>query len=269
MRIAIQGERGSFSDEAARRLLARPRLVCLPNFEEVFRALAGRQADAAVVPIENTLAGSVGANYDLLRRESVWIAGETRVRIAHQLMAAPGVALAQIRRVLSHPVALEQCRKFLARHRTWEVVPFYDTAGSAKHVMANRPDDTAAIASLAAAREYGARILSRGIEDDKKNFTRFDLLYRERRAVPGANKISIVFTTRDRPGALFRALAVFALRDLSLTRIESRPITGRPWEYHFYLDFLGHLNEKRVQNALAHLGELAEEVKVLGWYRQT
>lgn len=267
MRVAIQGERGSFSDEAARRLCGRPQLKCCTNFEEVFRSLAARQCNAAVIPIENTLAGSVGANYDLLRREAVWIGGETSVRIAHQLLAAPGVSLRRIRRVLSHPVALEQCRRFLARHPHWEVVPFYDTAGSAKHVMAARLADTAAIAGVAASREYGARILRRGIEDNKQNFTRFFLLYRRSRPVARADKISLVFTTRNRPGALFRCLSAFALRDLSLTRIASRPVAGRPWEYHFYLDLLGHLNEDRVRNAIVHLRELADEVKILGWYR--
>lgn len=267
MQVAIQGERGSFSDEAAHRLCDRLQLVPCTGFEEVFRRLHARQVEAAVIPIENTLAGSVGINYDLLRREAAWIGGETSVRIAHQLMVHPSARMSQIRRVLSHPVALDQCRTFLGRHPEWEVVPFYDTAGSAKHLIEQKLTDTAAIASAAAAQVYGARILRRGIEDNKQNFTRFFLLRRvPPRGVTG-NKVSLVFSTRNQAGALFRCLSAFALRDISLTRIESRPVPGRPWEYHFYLDFLGHLNEDRVRNAVGHLRELTDELKILGCYR--
>ncbi len=268
MLTAIQGELGSFSHEAARRLVpAAPILPCA-RFADVFENLARRRAGAAVVPIENTLAGSVAENLDLLLEHDVSIVREFRLRIAHNLLAAPGVKLAQVRRVLSHPVALDQCRDFFRAHRRLEPEAFYDTAGSVKHVMRERPAATAAIAGLQAARQYGARVLRRGIEDDHRNFTRFFLLQRgSARPQRGANKTSIAFALKNLPGALFKALSVFALRDINLSRIESRPVRGRPWEYVFYVDFLRGRDEA-AGHALRHLGEISDFVKVLGIYRQ-
>ena len=270
-RAGFQGELGAFSQEAVRQLLGdRAQVVPYPTFEGVFRALRAGKIETAVIPIENTLAGSVHENYDHLLHFDVRIAAETNVRIVHNLIAPPGVRFQDVRKVYSHPVALNQCLHFLSRHRKMEKIPFYDTAGSVKMVMEKQGPDAAAIASAVAASIYGGRILRRSIEDDRRNFTRFFLLYPSRKLPPPRRathwKTSLVFTTRNIPGGLFRALSAFALRDLNLTKIESRPLHGKPWEYLFYLDFLGRENEPRVQNALRHLAELADFLRVLGSY---
>lgn len=275
LRLAIQGEAGSFSHEAALRLLGPSvQLLSCQRFEDVFRQLEQEAADAALVPIENTLHGSVHENYDLLLSFDHRIVAELNLRIVHNLIALPGVRLADVRRVFSHPVALNQCLRFLAAHPEWERVPFYDTAGSVKMLVEERLKDAAAIASAVSAEIYGARILRRSIEDDRQNYTRFFLLRRADQPPLALDergkkhwKTSIVFSTRNQPGSLFRALSAFALRDLSLTKIESRPLRGRPWEYLFYVDFLGNLEEDRVQRALGHLGELCDLLRVLGCYR--
>ena len=272
VRVGFQGELGAFSQEAVGQLLGdRAAVVPFQRFEEVFKALDGGQTDAAVIPIENTLAGSVHENYDHLLRFDVTIVAETNVRIVHNLMAAPGVKFGNVRRVYSHPVALNQCLKFFAAHPRIEKAPFYDTAGSVKMLMEEKPPDAAAIASSVAASIYGANILRRSIEDDRQNFTRFFLLNAKRRVLPprAAVKIwktSIVYTTRNIPGALFRSLSAFALRDLNLTKIESRPLRGKPWEYLFYVDFEGKQDDPVAQKALGHLGELADFMRVLGTY---
>ncbi len=271
-RIGFQGALGAFSQEAVVQLLGdKVEVVPFPRFEDVFRALTRRKIDAAVIPIENTLAGSVHENNDHLLHFDVRIAAETNVRIIHNLIAPPGIRFKDIRKVYSHPVALNQCLRFFARHPKIESTPFYDTAGSVKMVMEEKPADAAAIASSVAASIYGAHILQRSIEDDRRNFTRFFLLYASKRTpLPRreakAWKTSLVFTTRNVPGALFRALSAFALRDLNMTKIESRPLHGKPWEYLFYLDFLDKEEEPRVQNALRHLAELADFMRVLGSY---
>lgn len=274
-RVAFQGERGAFSHEAVRRLLAR-RVEVLPcqRFEEVFLRLKDRTVGAAVIPIENTLAGSVHENYDHLLHFDFRIVAEANVRINHHLIALPGVRFRGLRRVYSHPVALNQCLDFFVRHPHLEKVPFYDTAGAVKMILEQRLADAAAIASAVAAEIYGARILRRSLEDDRRNFTRFFLLRRPEDTPPlprpaGRDKewkTSLVFSTRNVPGALFRALSAFALRDVNLTKIESRPLRGKPWEYLFYLDLLGRLDDPTVKNALGHLGELADFLRVLGCY---
>jgi prephenate dehydratase len=275
IRAAFQGELGAFSHEAAMRLLGNAvKVVPCQRFEEMFMALRDGLVDAAVVPIENTLHGSVHENYDHLLHYDHCIVGETSVRIVHNLIAAPGVRFKDIRRCFSHPVALNQCLKFLAAHPQMERQTFYDTAGSVKMVMEEGLKDAGAIASAVSAGIYGARILRRSIEDDRENYTRFFLLRRNDQpplnlAEPTKKgwKTSLVFTTRNQPGSLFKALSAFALRDLSLAKIESRPLRGRPWEYLFYVDFLGSVEEQRVQKALGHLEELADMMRVLGCYR--
>lgn len=273
--IAFQGARGAFSEEAARRL-AGPRAQVLPceRFEQVFRALAAGRAEGAVVPIENTLAGSVHENYDHLQSFDLPIVAETSVRIVHNLIALKGVPFSRIKRVYSHPVALNQCLNFFAKNPRIERISFYDTAGSVKMLAEEKLGDAAAIASSVAAEIYGARILRRSIEDDRQNFTRFFLLrkpaWARRHPVRAPRnapwKTSLVFGLRNVPGALFRALSAFALRDLNLAKIESRPLRGKPWEYLFYLDFYGRVDAPEVRNALNHLGELADFLRVLGCY---
>jgi prephenate dehydratase len=269
--VAFQGEKGAFSQVAVQQLLGdQVEVVPCQRFEEVFRSLSDGKVDAAVIPIENTLHGSVHENYDHLLNFDLPIIGETHVRISHSLIACPGVTFRRIRKVYSHPVALNQCLTFFSQNEQLERVSFYDTAGSVKMIMEQGLTDGAAIASSVAAGIYGAKVLKRGIEDDRENFTRFFLLNRPGRPLPPRDgkpwKTSLVFTTKNTPGALFRSLSTFALRDLSLAKIESRPLRGKPWEYLFYLDFLGHVDDPVSQKALGHLAELADLLRVLGSY---
>jgi prephenate dehydratase len=286
MKIAIQGELGSFSHEAAEAMLPRATVVPCARSVEVFDRVSRGSVDGAVIPIENSLAGSVAEHFDLLLGREVYILREFRLRIVHNLIAPPGTKLADVRRVFSHPVALDQCRDLFAKNPRLEPVPFYDTAGSVKHVIAEDLRDSAGIASRRAAAVYGGKILKAGIEDDKKNFTRFFTIRRGKpraagrprlapapkgRARTGStitktpDKTSLAFSVKNTPGALFKALSVFALRDISLSKIESRPMRGRPWEYVFFVDLLcGDTEDSR--NALHHLSEVAELVKVLGIY---
>jgi prephenate dehydratase len=270
--VAFQGELGAFSQVAASQLAAGYAPAPLAAFELVFEAVANRKCDAAVIPIENTLHGSVHENYDHLLKFNLPIQGETFVRIVHNLIAPPGIKRSQIRRVYSHPVALNQCRHFFEANPAFEKTPFYDTAGSVKMLMEKRLTDAGAIASATAAQIYGARILQKSIEDDRENYTRFFLLRRPkdsrqvRRISNVRYKTSVVFTVRNIPGALFRALSAFALRDLNLTKIESRPLRGKPWDYLFYVDFIGHTSDPVTKHALGHLAELADMWRVLGCY---
>jgi prephenate dehydratase len=289
VKVAIQGELGSFSHEAAEHMLRGCTVVPCARSVEVFDRVQRGSVAAAVIPIENSLAGTVAEHADLLVARDVFIQGEFLLRIVHNVIAAPGVKLSALRKVLSHPVALDQCRDFFRRYPRIEAVPFYDTAGSVKHVVAHRLPDAAGIAGRHAARQYSGKILRVGVEDDKRNFTRFFLIRKstgvgavrenarkkrsaasapgyQRLIPPGANKTSIAFKVKNLPGALFKSLSVFALRDISLSKIESRPLRGRPWEYVFYVDFLRG-DDEPARNALRHLGEVAEFVKVLGIYR--
>ena len=202
---------------------------------------------------------------DLLLARQVFIQREFRLRIRHNVIAAPGIKFKELRRVFSHPVALDQCRDFFDRFPKIEPVPFYDTAGSVKHVIQRNLRDSAGIAGRQAASVYGGKIVKAGIEDDKANFTRFFLIRKKRGVLGKANKTSLAFSVKNLPGALFKALSVFALRDISLSKIESRPMRGRPWEYVFYVDILRG-EDQAARNALHHLGEVADLVKVLGIY---
>jgi prephenate dehydratase len=269
---AFQGERGAFSEEAARRFFGRD-VQALPcrDFDQLFQAVVAGSARAAVVPIENTLAGSIIKNYDLLLTHDVTITGEVVLRVVHNLIGLPGAGLPGIRRVYSHPAALAQCERFLREHPQIEALAAYDTAGSVKQIMeAGHPED-AAIAGESAARVWGAQVLVRGVESDAQNFTRFFIVTRPGTALAAAppaaeKKTSIVFRTADRPGSLFHALAAFAQRGINLAKIESRPIPGRPWEYSFYLDVMGDAADPACAQALAQLAASAESVRVLGTY---
>lgn len=264
-RVAFQGERGAYSEMAA--LAALPHIEPLPHrtFDEVFASVAAGTADLGLVPIENSLAGSIHRNYDLLLRHSLYITGETQLQIEHCLIANPGVSLSEVRVVCSHPQALAQCERHLAELGV-RVEASYDTAGSVRDLQRSGDRHTAALASRLAAEVYGMHVLREGLEDDKQNFTRFLLLGREPATASGESKTSIVFALQNQPGALFRALACFALRDIDLTKIESRPLPGLPWKYRFYLDFLGRAHDERSQRALAHLSEMTTELRVLGSY---
>ncbi|HKX30359.1 MAG TPA: prephenate dehydratase [Blastocatellia bacterium] len=271
-RVAYQGEPGAFSGEAARRLFREEvEIVPCETFEKMFSEAENETCDYCLAPIENSLYGSVYQNYDLLLKHNLQIVGETYLRIVHHLMAAPETKIEDVKRVYSHPVALGQCLRFFNDHPKMRPVAAYDTAGSVKMIMENREEGAAAIAGAMTADYYGARVLAAGIEDNRQNYTRFLLLsHNDRGNEPpaDADKTSIVFALGNQIGSLYRAMAVFALRDIDLTKIESRPLVGQPWEYSFYLDFIGHMAEPRVRNALAHLGEFATTIKVLGCYRR-
>lgn len=272
VRVAFQGEPGAFSAEAACRLLGRGiDLIPCETFDRMFSVVEDGECDYCLAPIENTLYGSVYQNYDLLLKHNLQIVGETYLRIVHNLIAPPGTRIGEIVTVYSHPVALGQCRNFFLSHPEIRQVVAADTAGSVRMIMTSRESGAAAIASQAAAEVYGAEVLIAGVEDDQQNFTRFLLLAPTAKTgepEPAADKTSIVFALENRTGSIYRAMAAFALREIDLTKIESRPILGRPWEYRFYLDFIGHTNEPRVRHALDNLREFATEVKVLGCYRR-
>jgi len=247
MKIAIQGELGSFSHEAALKMALRfPQQEGAPTTMfpcslsvEVFRLVTDGAVDAAVIPIENSLAGPVAEHYDLLLNQEVGIERESLLRIRHNLIAIPGSALALIKRAMSHPVALAQCRRFLDSHPGIRAVPHYDTAGSLKQVIEAGDPTAAAIAGMQAVEHYGGEILAAGIEDNSANFTRFLLIRRHDliQPDPAADKVSIAFTVENRPGTLVEALQMFAREGTNLTKIESRPVQGKPWQYVFYVDY--------------------------------
>ena len=266
-RVAIQGERGAFSELAARSLFG-PRVEILPcpDFDALFRAAEKGRCRFALAPIENTIAGSVNRVYDLLLDSPLQVAGEAIIRVSHSLIALPGVALRDIRRVFSHPVALAQCEEFFRRHPRLTRFATYDTAGSVRLLREQGAKDAAAIASEIAARLYGARVLKKGLEDHSANFTRFFLLSRDGRPIRRPDKTSLLFAAPHVPGALFRCMGVFALRGINLLKIESRPLAGRPWEYVFHVDFEGSPREERCRNALRNLEEVCDFVRVLGSY---
>lgn len=240
MRIAIQGEFGSFSHEAALKMEPQATIVPCAYSPEVFRLVEDGEVDAAVIPIENSLAGSVVEHFDLLFQSEVKIERESLLRIRHNLIAVPGTRIDEIDTVLSHPVALAQCRRFFHGHQGMKPTHFYDTAGSVKHVVTQASRNFAAVASAQAAQTYGGEVLAAGIEDNAANFTRFFLIRSLSQInVPAdPNKVSIAFTVANRPGTLVSALQVFAEHDTNLCKIESRPVPGRPWEYVFYVDYL-------------------------------
>jgi prephenate dehydratase len=269
MKIAIQGEPGSFSHEAAIKLVADAEIVPFPLSAEVFAALDGGTVDAAVIPIENSLAGSVAEHFDLLLTHDVKVERETLLRIRHNLIAIPGTSIGEISRVFSHPVALAQCRRFLAGHPKMEAIAFYDTAGSVKQLVKLHDRHAAAIASEAAAHCYGASILQANIEDNPENFTRFFLVKRTADAVidPLSTKMSLAFSVVNRPGSLVAALSEFSALGTNLTKIESRPVHGKPWEYIFYVDCQIRSSEEG-SRAVQALGPHCDLVKELGRYRE-
>jgi prephenate dehydratase len=269
MKIAIQGEFGSFSHEAATKLVPDGEIVPCSLSEEVFAALSRGSVEAAVIPIENSLASSVAEHYDLLLTHDVRVVRETLLRIRHNLIGISGVETGEINRVFSHPVALAQCRKFLAAHPSMESYAFYDTAGSVKQLMELRDRHVAGIASEAAARYYGAQILEAGIEDNPENYTRFFLVRRAADAVtdPESNKISVAFSLEHRPGSLVSALSAMAFMGINLTKIESRPVQGKPWEYIFFVDCQIHSAEEG-SRAVKALIPHCSMVKELGRYRE-
>lgn len=271
MRIAFQGERGAYSEQAAVALYGEGvELVPCAEFDHVFAAVEEARCERGVVPVENSLAGAIHRNYDLLLRHNLYVVDEHNLRVSHCLIAHPGVELGQIRRVLSHPQALAQCEHSLRELGDIEVIATHDTAGSVRLVKEQGLRDAAAIASEGAAALYGMSILRCEFEDEKTNYTRFVALATEPRDMQGVpaseSKTSLAFAGRNEPGLLFRCLASFALRNIDLSKIESRPLRGVPWEYVFYLDFVGNLADQASLRALEQLREMATFVRVFGSY---
>jgi prephenate dehydratase len=266
LKVAIQGEKGAFSHEAAIKACGQG-IEVLPRttFDELFDSVVDGVADRALVPIENSLHGSIHENYDRLKSRPLHIVGETQLRIRQCLIARPGSSVAMVRRVASHPVALAQCRRFFAERPQVEAVTAYDTAGAVQDLMKGGLATQGAIASRLAAQLYGAQVLLEGIEDDPENYTRFLLLAREAGPIEAASKTSIVFVLDNKPGALYNALGVFASRTVDLCKLESRPLRGHPWEYSFYLDVLGDPQGTAGQ-AIDELGHSCRELRILGSY---
>lgn len=271
--IAIQGELGSNSHMAAVAMLGEVNIVPCMVSAEVFDRVQAGTVDAAVLPIENSLHGSVSEHYDLLFDHPVQVFAESLLRIRHCVIAAPGVRLEEVSRVMSHPVALSQCRNWLRAHQGLQAVPVYDTAGSVKMVIESGARDAAGIAPEFAAQQYGGQVIAAGIEDHSQNFTRFFLLGRDDArginalVTHGAvDKMSLAFSLEHRPGTLAEVLNLFARQELNLTRIESRPVISKPWEYVFYAD-VQFSDLARADAALHSLGERCPHLKVLGRYR--
>ncbi|MDR5709319.1 MAG: prephenate dehydratase [Armatimonadota bacterium] len=266
-RVVFQGEAGAYSEEAALRHFGPVKTVPRRTLREVFESVASGDCEAGIVPVENSEAGSINETYDLLLEfhDRLVITGEISLRIAHCLLGVPGARLEGIRRVYSHPQALAQCEAFL-RKLGAEPVPAYDTAGSARLVAARGEAEEAAIASRRAAELYGLVVLAEDIHNNPLNTTRFLSIAPEPVPRRDPSKTSVVFATEHRPGALYRALGAFAGEELNLTKLESRPAREAVWEYVFYVDFEGHVDDPRVQRALQRLEEHCRWAIVLGSY---
>ncbi|HEU5228126.1 MAG TPA: prephenate dehydratase [Ktedonobacteraceae bacterium] len=268
-RVAFQGERGAFGDEAVRAYFGRettskPDPLPYRSFADVFRAVATGEVDYGLVPVENSQAGSINDVYDLLRQHDLFVIGEINHPVNHCLLCLPGQHLSDIKRVISHPQALAQSDVYL-RELGVEIVATYDTAGSAKMIREEQLDGVAAVAGAGAAELYQLEILARGIQTIKDNYTRFIALGREpspRRA--GEAKTMLVMTTAHQPGSLYKCLGVLAANQINLLKLESRPSRQRAWEYVFYLDFEGHREDPAVRSALADLASYTTFCKVLG-----
>lgn len=266
LKVAFQGEIGAYSEEAAFNFFGN-NILTIPckNLSDVFETVERNKANLGIVPVENSLEGSIGQTYDLLLKSKLKIFGETQLKVSHCLIVHPGTKLKSIKKVFSHPQALGQCRKFLEKF-SWEIIPTYDTAGSVKMIKEKNLKDSAAIASQRAVKVYQMKILKNGIETNSQNFTRFFILSKKEQKPTSNDKTSIVFSIKHVPGALYKALGIFAVSDINLTKLESRPIIGKPWQYNFFLDFEGHRKDRIIQEALETLRHNCLFVKIVGSY---
>lgn len=264
--VCFQGEKGSYSHEASEKYFGK-RVAVKPcrTLREVFHAVEAKRIAFGVVPVENSYEGSINETHDLLSITGSKVCGEVQVRVRHCLIARPGTRQRQIRTVYSHPQALAQCAKYLRRHKL-EAMPYYDTAGSVKLVKTMRSSEVAAIASRRAAELHSMEIVSEGIEDSGVNYTRFFILGRKIAPRSGDDKTSIIFGVEHEPGSLYQALNALSSRGLNLTKIESRPVKNTPWQYNFFVDFQGHVQDGACQEALSGLRGKSTFVKVLGSY---
>jgi prephenate dehydratase len=266
VRLAYQGEPGAYS-EAAALVYGGSHTETLPckSFDEVFEAVEKKKATHGVVPLENSIGGTIHRNYDLLLDHELQITGEVELDVVHCLQALPGTKLADVKIVYSHPQALAQCERYL-RELGATVEAVYDTAGGAKLVAEQKLQGAAALASRRAAEVFGLEVLQEAVQDYEYNITRFAIIGG---ALPSdGNKTTIVFSLPSTPGALFKALSVFALRDINLTKLESRPLRGSPWEYLFYVEVDARRDDLQCARALTHLAEFAKWTRVLGTYKR-
>jgi len=266
VKVAFQGERGAYSESAVYQFFgSETQVKPCKEFRDVFESVASQKTEFGVIPIENSLEGSVTQNYDLFLKYDLKVCGEVIVKVEHYLIANPGTALADVKAVYSHPQALAQCRHFLEELGR-ELIPTYDTAGSVKMLKEKGIRNAAAVASERAAKIYDMQILAEDIADNSENYTRFFVLSKEEGAATGKDKTAVIFGATHAPGILYHALGEFAKREINLTKIESRPTKQKPWEYNFYLDFEGHRTEKKCADALKALKKYASFIKVLGSY---
>ncbi len=266
MKVTYQGETGAYSEMAVIKFFGnKVQPTPCKDFREVFESVKTGEVPHGVVPIENSIEGSVNQNYDLFLAYDLKVCGEVAIKLAHVLIANPQTKFEEIETVYSHPQALGQCRGYLEKHK-WEIIPAYDTAGAVKIIKEKQLYNAAAIASEKAADLYGMKIVARDIADNPYNYTRFLVLSHEDAAPTGDDKTSIIFSAKHAPGTLYHALGEFASRNINLTRIESRPTKTTAWQYNFYLDFEGHKTEKRCAEALDALQKYATFVKILGSY---
>lgn len=268
MTVVFAGEKGSFGELAAKEYFgAATEVNGVPEFEDVFREVRRRKYDFGIIPIENSLAGSIHQNYDLLLESKLHITGEVYLRINHYLISNKGVSLNKVKRVFSHPQALAQCREYLKRFSRGSLVPVSNTALAVKKIKDEKLKDAGAVASMQAAIDYDMNVLASEIEDNIYNTTRFLILSRQpEEPSKGEKKTSVVFSMKNIPGALFKALSVFALRDVDLFKIESRPVHGKGFDYLFYLDCKGDIRDTALKNAVSHLKEITTFYRLLGSY---
>lgn len=267
--VAFQGEMGAFSEMAARSYFSENvHVVPQPDFPGLFSAVSGGECTHGMVPIENSLMGSIHENYDLLLQQDLYIVGEIKLRIVHNLIVNPGVRMEDVRQIYSQAPALAQCTEFIRSTEGVEAVVAHDTAGAVKQIKKEKARDAAAIAGAQAAIDYDLEILREGLENDHRNYTRFLVMASKAAEPVDPAKTTVVYALDHIPGALFKSLGVFAMRDINLLKIESRPLSGRPWEYVFYLDFEGHLASDRCRQAVEHLEQIASFIKIFGSYTQ-
>jgi len=267
--VAFQGERGAYSEDACFKFFgSKVKTKPVLDFQSVFEAVEHDKVTHAMVPVENSIEGSVAQVNDLLLDHDLTVSGEAIVPVKHYLMVYRDASMETIKEVLSHPQALGQCRKFLANHPEWKIIPSYDTAGSARIVSESKRTDVAAIASKRAASVYGLKTLREDIQSEDVNVTRFFVLEKNPEPVDGANKTSIVFATKNAPGALHKCLGEFASRNVNLSKLESRPRKNKPWVYVFYADFEGSMDDPNCHAAIGGLLKTGAFVKILGSYKK-
>ncbi|MFZ1083207.1 MAG: prephenate dehydratase [Candidatus Kryptoniota bacterium] len=267
-RVAFQGEKGAYSEIAAKHFFSKENIELVPynTFADAIHAVAIGKVDSGIVPVENTLGGGIREVFNLLDEEPVFGVGEIKLKISHSLLAIHGAKLSSIKKVYSHPQALLQCRKFI-RETKLKRIEYYDTAGAAKYVSETNDASIAAIASQAAAEDYGLVVLKKHLESDGHNFTRFMIISRKYFVPADADKTSVVFGLRNQPGALHKVLSVFAIRDINLLSIDSIPIVRKPWDYEFFVESKGGINDQKQANAIEHLREICPHVKLVGSYK--